>query len=67
MVSINGVVRHQGILGSQRLVFGTADNWIHKETASITLHLRVRKLGITDVYNDLTQLLGCRFNYALTL
>ena len=67
VVFVHRIVRHSGILSSQRVVLLTRHHRIHKETAGIAQFLRVRKLGATNVDNDLTQLLCGRLADALTL
>ena len=67
VLGIDGIVRHLWVLCNKRFVLLTADDGIHEETASIALYLWIWKLGITNIDNNLSQLLGSRFADALTL
>ena len=60
MLCIYRIMWHTKILRSQFLILRLLYDRIHEETACIALHLGVRQLGITNLYDDLTKLLGGR-------
>ena len=60
MPGVHLVVWHIRMLGSKLLIFLACDDGIHKETAGIPHHLRIRQFGISDVYDDVAHLLGGR-------
>ena len=53
-------MRHSRIQRSQFLILCLLHDRIHEETARIALHLRIRQFGITNLDDDITELLSSR-------
>ena len=64
---IDCIMRHTRIKSSQFFVLSLLYNRIHKETACITQHLRIRQFCLSNFYDDITKLLGCRLSNTLSL
>ena len=64
---IDCIMRHTRIKSSQFFVLSLLYNRIHKETACITQHLRIRQFCLSNFYDDIPKLLGCRLSNTLSL
>ena len=65
MLVVNYIMRHSLVLCGKTLVYVTANNGVHKETAGIAHHLRVGQFGLAYLNDGMAQLFGCRRYYAL--